>query len=111
SPGACGLATPPAPSHSPHIVCRLPSGEEIEATEVTDDPLTDLSVLKLRLDRRTATAPLPFAKLGGAATLAAGDPVLAMGTPMLLGSSMTLGIVSNPRRVFIRPTADDLRDL
>src|ERR1700724_3606012 len=34
-----------------------------------------------------------------------------MGNPMMLGSSMTLGIVSNPHRVFTRATADDIRNL
>jgi serine protease Do len=99
-------------AHATHIVCRLSSGEEFEAQVVTDDPLTDLSVLKLRIEQRGAAAqPLPSAELGDAATLAAGDAVLAMGNPMLLASSMTLGIVSNPRRVFTRPTSDDIQDL
>jgi serine protease Do len=99
-------------AHATRLVCQLPSGEELEAKVVTDDPLTDLSVLKLRLDRRGAAAgPLPFAKLGDPAGLEAGDPVLAMGNPMLLGSSMTLGIVSNPHRVFLRATADDISQL
>lgn len=98
-------------AHATRILCRLPSGEELEASVVTDDPLTDLSVLKLRLAGRGPGAPaLPYARLGDAAGLQAGDQVLAMGNPMLLGSSMTLGIVSNPRRVFIRPTADDIRE-
>jgi serine protease Do len=98
-------------AHATHILCRLPSGEELEASVVTDDPLTDLSVLKLHLERRRTPGPVPFAKLGDPAALEVGDQVLAMGNPMLLGSSMTLGIVSNPRRVFIRATADDIRDL
>jgi serine protease Do len=99
-------------SHATRILCRLPSGEELEASVVTEDPLTDLSVLKLHLERRSpAAAAVPFARLGDPAALEAGDQVLAMGNPMLLGSSMTLGIVSNPRRVFIRPTADDIREL
>lgn len=98
-------------SHATRIVCRLPSGEELEASVVTDDPLTDLSILKLRLAARQAAGPLPYAGLGDAAALETGDRVLAMGNPMLLGSSMTLGIVSNPRRVFLRDTADDMREL
>jgi serine protease Do len=97
-------------SHATRILCRLPSGEELEASVVTDDPLTDLSVLKLHLARRSTAEPLPYARLGDASSLQAGDQVLAMGNPMLLGSSMTLGIVSNPRRVFINPTADDIRE-
>ena len=98
-------------SHATRILCRLPSGEELEAGVVTDDPLTDLSVLKLRFDRRRPPAPLPFAQLGDPASLEPGDQVLAMGNPMMLGSSMTLGIVSNPHRVFTRATADDIRNL
>ena len=98
-------------SHATRILCRLPSGEELEAGVVTDDPLTDLSVLKLRLDRRRPPASLPFAQLGDPASLEPGDQVLAMGNPMMLGSSMTLGIVSNPHRVFTRATADDIRNL
>lgn len=98
-------------SHATRILCRLPSGEELEAGVVTDDPLTDLSVLKLRLERRRPAGPLPFAQLGDPAALEAGDQVLAMGNPMMLGSSMTLGIVSNPHRVFTRATADDIRNL
>ncbi len=98
-------------AHATRILCRLPSGEELDASVVTDDPLTDLSVLKLHLERRSRPGPVPFARLGDAAALEVGDPVLAMGNPMLLGSSMTLGIVSNPRRVFLRATADDLNEM
>ncbi|HEV3074925.1 MAG TPA: trypsin-like peptidase domain-containing protein, partial [Thermoanaerobaculia bacterium] len=72
-------------SHATRILCRLPSGEEFEAGVVTDDPLTDLSVLKLRLDRRSPPGPLPFAQLGDPAALEPGDQVLAMGNPMMLG--------------------------
>lgn len=83
------------------IVCTLPNRERIEAEVVAHDPLTDLSVLKLNLaGRRDAGAPVPFATLGDSEVLKVGDYVLAMGNPMGLSSSMTLGIVSNPRRVF-----------
>src|SRR5437588_3531428 len=44
-------------SDATHILCRLPDGEEFEANVVTDDPLTDLSVLKLRLDRHGTARP------------------------------------------------------
>jgi serine protease Do len=98
-------------AHATHILCRLASGEELEASVVLDDPLTDLSVLKLHLERRGPAGTVPFAKLGDPSTLEVGDQVLAMGNPMLLGSSMTLGIVSNPHRVFMRSSADDIREL
>ncbi|MBN2489397.1 MAG: PDZ domain-containing protein [Planctomycetes bacterium] len=85
------------------IVCTLTSGEQIPADIVGDDPATDLSVLKLRLhERKDPTRPLPFAMLGDSDRLDVGDSVIAVGNPLSLSSSMTLGIVSNPRRVFTR---------
>jgi serine protease Do len=85
------------------IVCTLPSGEQIAADVVGDDAATDLAVLKLRLtERKDPTRPLPFAVLGDSDQLQVGDSVIAVGNPLSLSSSMTLGIVSNPRRVFTR---------
>jgi serine protease Do len=94
------------------IVCRLPSGESIEADVVAHDPLTDLSVLKLRLDtRKNRNEALPFARLGDSEALTTGDYVLAMGNPLTLSSSMTLGIVSNPKRVFSSFTGAEIEEL
>ncbi|MBI2899609.1 MAG: PDZ domain-containing protein [Planctomycetes bacterium] len=98
--------------HASRIICTLPSGETIEASPVAHDPLTDISVLKLRLDRRDDPGkPIPFATLGDSDRLRVGDYVLAMGNPFLLSSSMTLGIVSNPNRVFTDFTGSSLEDL
>ncbi|MBI3927925.1 MAG: PDZ domain-containing protein [Armatimonadetes bacterium] len=72
----------------------LTDGRVRKAEVVGHDPLTDLSVLKLE------SGPFPFAKLGDPAELEVGDYVLAMGNPEALSSSVTLGVVSNPRRVF-----------
>ena len=95
--------------HATRITCTLPSGEEFEAKIVAQDPLTDLSVLRLRLDRRPdPKAPLPFANLGDSDSLQVGDFVLAMGNPLLLSSSMTLGIVSNTHRVFTDTTGSEI---
>ncbi len=83
------------------IVCTLLSGEQIAADVVGNDPPTDLSVLKLRLEERIDPAEaLPFAGLGDSDRLKVGDHVIAVGNPLSLSSSMTLGIVSNTRRVF-----------
>ena len=94
--------------HTTHITCTLSDGEALEARVVADDPLSDLSVLKLRLDGR---APLPWAVLGDSDTLTVGDPVLAMGNPLMLSSSMTLGIVSNTHRVFTDFTGTEMEDM
>ena len=94
------------------IVCRLPSEEVIEAEVVAHDPLTDLSVLKLKLDTRAdRNAPIPFARIGNSDELTTGDYVLAMGNPLTLSSSMTLGIVSNPKRVFASFTGAEMDEL
>jgi serine protease Do len=87
--------------HTTRITCTLTTGETLEAVVVTHDPLTDLSILKLRLDKReNSGAPVPYAKLGDSDKLEVGDYVLAMGNPLQLSSSMTLGVVSNTKRVF-----------
>jgi len=87
------------------IFCTLGTGERFEARVVAHDPLTDLSILQIQLPNETRSARaarrrLPFAPMGDSDTVKTGDYVLAMGNPLLLSSSVTLGIVSNPRRVF-----------
>jgi serine protease Do len=78
------------------LVCRLSNREELDATVVGTDPLSDLCVLKLDLSgRRDPHAPLPVASFGNSDKLAVGDVVLAMGSPAGLSQSVTKGIVSN----------------
>ncbi len=97
---------------STRLLCRLPSNEQIEAEVVAHDPLTDLSVLRLRLEtRRDRNLPIPFAKIGDSSRLAVGQPIIAMGNPLTLSSSMTLGIVCNPSRVFTSFTGSDMDDM
>jgi serine protease Do len=94
------------------IVCTLPSRETIEAEVIAHDPLTDLSVLKLRLDKRVdSNRSIPFATVGDSDAIAVGDYVLAMGNPLTLSSSMTLGIVSNTKRVFTSFTGAELDEM
>ena len=76
------------------------------------DSLTDLSVLKLDVSKRPAgSPPLPFAKLGNSDVMHSGDYVLAMGNPLTLSSSITLGIVSNSQRVFTDFTGTDMESM
>lgn len=83
------------------VTCTLPTGESIPADVLASDPAIDLAVLKLRLNEREhKSTALPFATLGDSSTLNVGDYVLAVGNPMGLSSSMTLGIASNTARVF-----------
>jgi len=94
-----------------HIVCTLTTGEAIEADNLGDDTLTDISILKLRLNSRTRHTPLPYAAIGDSDKLQVGDIVLAMGNPLMLSSSMTMGIVSNTKRVFTDFLGNSLNDM
>ena len=94
------------------IVCRLPTKEAIEAEVIAHDPLTDLSILRLKLEtRKDRNLPIPFAKIGNSDDLATGDYVLAMGNPQTLSSSMTLGIVANPERVMTSFTGAEMQEM
>ena len=93
------------------IRCTLPSGETIDATRVAGDAFSDLCILKLELNRREdATLPIPFATIGDSRQLDVGDHVLAVGNPLTLSSSMTLGIVSNTKRVFTDFTGTEIQE-
>lgn len=82
--------------HAERIFCTLSSREEVEAELVGTDPLTDISILKLK-----PAQPRPFkpARFGDSSKLRVGDYVLAMGSPMALSQSVTLGIISNTEMV------------
>ncbi len=81
------------------FLCRLSTREELEATLVGTDILSDLAILKLDLESRKDDTPLPIAKLGDSSTVEVGDNVLAMGSPAGLSQSVTLGIVSNTEMI------------
>ncbi len=78
--------------HAKHLVCKLTSREEIDADLVGTDPLTDIAVIRLRPRQPRV---FPVAPFGDSSTLRVGDPVLAMGSPVALSQSVTMGIVSN----------------
>ncbi|MBI5865314.1 MAG: PDZ domain-containing protein [Planctomycetes bacterium] len=80
--------------------CTLSDKQEISATLVGEDPLTDLAVLKLDLgELKDKGTVLPFAHFGDSDRLEIGDPVMAMGSPFSLSRSVTYGIVSNTERM------------
>jgi len=95
--------------HTTRLRCTLTDGRVLDADVIVHDPLTDLSVLKLRLP--PGAEPLTAAPLAEGATLSVGDPVMALGNPFALSSSVTLGIVSNPRRVFTDFSGSELSDV
>jgi serine protease Do len=78
------------------IVCTLPTREEIPAELVGTDPLSDIAVLKLK---PATPRTFPVARFGDSTTLKAGDRVLALGSPLALSQSVTMGIVSNTEMI------------
>jgi serine protease Do len=78
------------------IVCTLSTHEEVPADLVGTDPLSDIAVLKLR---PAQPRRFPAARFGDSSRLERGQPVLAMGSPLALSQSVTLGIVSNPEMI------------
>jgi len=81
------------------VVCTLFDKQEIPADLVGTDPVSDIAVLKLR---PPSPRTFPVATFGDSAGLMHGDPVLALGSPLALSQSVTLGIVSNTEMIMPR---------
>ena len=78
------------------ITCTLANREEIPADLVGTDPLSDIAVLRLR---PPAPRTFPVATFGDVTKLKVGDRVLALGSPLALSQSVTMGIVSNTEMI------------
>lgn len=78
------------------LVCTLSNKEEVEADLIGTDPVSDISVIKLR---NPIKQKYPFVEFGNSDDLQVGDRILAMGSPLALSQSVTMGIVSNTQMV------------
>src|SRR5882672_10206676 len=85
--------------HGERMFCTLWNREEIEAELVGTDPLTDISIIKLKPETPREFQPAVF---GDSSKMQVGDSILAMGSPMALSQSVTLGIISNVEMVMPR---------
>jgi len=85
--------------HGTRMFCTLWNREEIEAELVGTDALTDISVLKLKPEK---SRKFKTAAFGDSSKISVGDHVLAMGSPMALSQSVTLGIISNTEMIMPR---------
>lgn len=83
------------------LICTLSDRRRAHADLVGADAATDLAVVRLRLDELGVDA-LPHATFGDASRLLEGDFVLAMGSPLGLTRSLSLGVVSCRER-FLPP--------
>jgi serine protease Do len=81
------------------LFCTMSTREKIEADLIGKDPLTDIAVIKLRGEPGETFATATW---GDSSKVLVGDHVLAMGSPMSLSQSVTLGIISNTEMVMPR---------
>ncbi|MBI3736061.1 trypsin-like peptidase domain-containing protein, partial [Candidatus Sumerlaeota bacterium] len=85
--------------HAVRMFCTLATREEIEAELIATDPLADIAVIKLKPE---SPRTFPHASFGDSSKIRVGDRVLAMGSPLALSQSVTLGIVSNAEMILPR---------
>ncbi|HNY85042.1 MAG TPA: PDZ domain-containing protein [Candidatus Hydrogenedentes bacterium] len=78
--------------HAKHLKCTFADKTEMEAELVGTDPMTDIAVIRLK---GAGDRKFPVAPFGDSSLMRMGDHVLAMGSPLSLSQSVTLGIVSN----------------
>ncbi len=78
--------------HADHLLVTLADGRELPAKVVGTDPATDLAVVHVNATNLTA---LP---LGNSDAVRVGDVVLALGNPLGVGQTVTMGIISAKNR-------------
>ena len=70
------------------IRVEFTNGDQVVATIVGRDPMYDIAVLSIK------TGNLPTIAIGDSSKVSVGDPVLAIGSPLGLASTVTSGIIS-----------------
>jgi S1-C subfamily serine protease len=76
------------------VTVRLKDGRDLEGRVAGVDTVTDLAVIKVNTNGRD----LPVAPLGDSETVQVGDWAIAVGNPLGLDNTVTLGIVSTLNR-------------
>ncbi|MDT8286914.1 MAG: trypsin-like peptidase domain-containing protein [Elusimicrobiales bacterium] len=76
--------------------------KELEAEVLGTDKTADLALLKIQ-----AAGPLPFLRLGAREEPRAGDWAIALGNSLGMEGSVTVGVVSAPRRILKAPGGAD----
>ena len=89
-----------AAASSGTIKVELTNGEQYTAKIVGRDPGYDIAVLQIQIGN------LPAITLGDSSKVSVGDPVLAIGSPLGLASTVTSGIISALNRPVSTGTVD-----
>ena len=84
------------------ITVRLQDGTELPAKLVAASPFVDLALLRVEAGR-----PLPTLALGDGDVAQIGEPVLAIGNPLGIGTSLSAGVVSGTQRDLLETPFDD----
>jgi serine protease Do len=82
-----------------YVRCTLSSKLELQAKVIGLDPWTDLAVLKLDL-MAAGLKSVPFASFGSSENIEVGQMVIALGSPLGLARSLSLGVISSVDRYF-----------
>ena len=77
------------------------------AKVVGTDPVTDIAVVKIATDGH----PLPVAQLGNSDDLRIGDWAIAVGNPLDIGTTVTLGIISAVNRTGLNAESHPLQSV
>jgi len=82
--------------HAKQLKCVFADKSEYTAELVGTDPLTDIAVILLNTDDGRQ---FPTVEWGDSSAVQKADHVLAMGSPLALSQSVTLGIISNTEMI------------
>jgi serine protease Do len=82
-----------------YLFCTLSNRDEVRAEVIGLDALTDLAVLKLDLSDKDYDT-VAYAQFGDSDSLEVGEIVMALGSPLGLSRSLSLGVISSIDRYF-----------
>ncbi len=81
------------------VSCTLSNKKKVSAEIIGSDPSTDVAVLKLNEKEWTANE-ISFVVLGNSDSVEVGQLVLALGSPLGLSRSVSMGVISSIDRYF-----------
>ncbi|HZH02695.1 MAG TPA: trypsin-like peptidase domain-containing protein [Myxococcaceae bacterium] len=84
----------------PVVAVRLASGQRVEGRVLGRDPANDIAVVKI------AGSDLPYAQLGDSDRLEVGQAAIAIGNPLGLERTLTVGVVSAKNRRILGDSAE-----